>query len=441
MYTADNNNPDIIGDLPMDSIAEVKADTNKYGAEYGNGSSVFNIITKTGTNQWHGSLFEFDQNTAMNARIFFAPTTSPYVWNEFGGTVGGPIKRNEAFFFFSYQDQRQVVDSPTYVTVPTASAEAGDFSNPIYPTVYDPASLANGVRTPLPGNKIPPSDISPLAAAVQQYWPQPNLPGVYNNYYEDVKAPHDNAWYSGSVQYNVSTTNRLSVSVMVTQSPELLPTIPPIGNTTDDYREQQHIISDSWTIGPTIVNEARIGMVRVHEPVLPVDASTNFPSQLGELNPLSNLFPSMTISGTLSVSISPGTSCTMAMGALSPSDVLTIIRGKHFLKMGGEYDRMYNNFSAWGDTSTGNFSFSGIFSRNPADPTSTGLGYADFLYGLPQTWSVTESPVLGQRARDGHVFFEDDYKEWRSDPLSQVRTAAPTVSLLRKPSRLTASTT
>lgn len=410
MFTADNNNPDIVGNVPMDSIAEVKATTNSYSAEYGNGSSVFNVITKTGANQWHGSLFEFVQNTSLNARNFFSPVVSPVHWNEFGGTVGGPIKRNKAFFFFSYQDQRIVTYSPTLATVPTASMEAGDFSNSAFPAVYDPASLAHGVRTPLFNNIIPTSEISPLAAKVQQFWPKPNLPGLFNNYFDNLIYPSATAWYSGTVQYHLSSTNQISVSLMVTPSNIPEPSIVPVGSYNDPYREQQHSLSDSWTISPTKVNDFHFGMVRVYEHCRPADASTNFPSQLGELNAVSNLFPSMKITGAVPVNIGPGVSCIMGQGVYSPSDVLTMIKGKHILNMGGEFDRLSDNLSTWGDTQTGNFTFSGIYTRNPADPTSTGLGYADFLYGLPQTWSVTEYPVLGQRGWAGHMFFEDDYK-------------------------------
>jgi hypothetical protein len=409
MFTADNNNP--TSAVPLDSIAELKADLNSYSAAYGNGSSVFNVMYKTGTNQWHGSLFEYAQNTDFNTRNFFEAQRSPFHWNQFGGTVGGPIKRNKAFFFFSYEDVRQVTYSPEFGTVPTASEEGGDFSNPAFPTVYDPASLANGVRTPLLNNTIPSTEISPWASKVQQFWPQPNRPGLYNNYFNNVIFLNTNEFFTGSVQYNVSSSNRLSVNVMVNPSYLPEPNIFPIASYGDHYHEQQHSISDSWSISPTVVNDFHVGMLRVIEHCTAADSDKNFPPQLGELNPMSNLFPSVSIGGAISTNIGPGAqNCIMGQGEISPSDSLTIIKGKNFLSLGGEYDRLYDNLSAWGDTQTGNFTFSGIFSRNPADPTSTGLGYADFLYGLPQTWSVQEYAVYGQRASAGHMFVQDDYK-------------------------------
>jgi len=414
MFTADNNNPDVVGNVPIDGIAEVKADTNSYSAAYGNGSSVFNVMTKTGTNQFHGTLFEYDQNTVFNARNFFEAKTSPFHWNEFGGTIGGPIKRNKAFFFFSYQDERQVTYSPQTTTVPTPDVEAGSFSNPAFPTVYDPASLANGVRTPLQNNTIPSGEISPWASKVQQFWPQPNRPGLYNNYFDNVIFTNTNAWYSGNVQYHVSQSNQLSVSVMFSKSFLPEPNIFPVESYADHYLEQQHSVSDSWSISPNIVNDFHMGFLRVHEHCLPANAGTDFPSQLGELNPMSPLFPSVSINGALTPGLGPGATCTMGQGSVSPSDALTIIKGKNILSAGGEYDRLSDNLDGWGTTNTGNFTFSGIFTRNPADVNSTGVGYADFLYGLPQTWSVNEYAVYGQRASAGHMFVQDDYKMRRN---------------------------
>ncbi len=408
MFTADNNNPDIAGNTPMDSIAEVVANTNSYGAEYGNGSSVLNVITKTGTNQWHGSLFEFVQNTSFDARNFFEANTSPVHWNEFGGTVGGPIKKNKAFFFFSYQDERVVTYSPTITTVPTATTEAGDFSNPIFPTVYNPPSLVSGVRTPLPNNTIPASEISPFAAAAQKYFPKPNLgSGLYNNYFNNLIDAYATAWYSGSFEYHFSASNQLSLSVLVDQSLIPEPNIFPVGSYYDPYREQEHQLSDSWAISPTKVNDLHFGMVRVAEHCSPAEPG---PFDLGESNPMSNLFPDLTMSGTVSTTINGGTTCIMGQSVYSPSDVVTMVKGKHILKVGGEYDRLENNLTGWSGTNTGNFTFTGTMTANPANPASTGLGYADFLYGLPETWSVTEYPTMGWRGWDSGLFFEDDYK-------------------------------
>jgi hypothetical protein len=409
-FTANNNNPDVVGDVPLDSIAEVHAETNNFSVQYGNGPSVFNVITKSGTNQWHGSLFEYNQNTIFEARNFFAPTTSPWHWNEFGGTVGGPIKRDKAFFFFSFQRKDQVTYSPSYMTVPTPAMRTGDFSAAELPTVYDPASLSNGVRTPLPNNAVPASAIDPVAAKIQQYFPQPNLPGIYNNYYVNLEnAPYE-PWYSGTVDYNVSSNNRVTGFLMFVPAYLPEPSQAPYSWDAGYYLEQQESLTDSWSISPTTVNQFHFGALRYAGHFIPPGLGQNLPQQLGLLNPAANLFPCVGIGGAISTYIGCGADAWLIEGSYVPSDVLTIVKGKHVIKVGGEYDKLYSNETAWGDLQEGNFTFSGIFTRNPADPESSGLGYADFLYGLPQTWSATEYPMMGSRAWNAQLFAGDDYK-------------------------------
>ena len=409
-FTEDNQNPTLLDDPPLDSIAEVKADTNNFSAQYGFGTSVFNVMMKTGTNQWHGSLFEFVQNTSLNARNFFEPSTSPYHWNQFGGTVGGPLKHNKAFFYFAYQDQRQVTYSPTFATVPTAAEEAGDFNSSVYPTVYNPASLVKGVRSPLPNNTIPASDISPFAAAAQQYFPKPNLPGLAYNYFDNLIYPNTNEWFLGSVQIQLSPGNQLSIAPGYTKAFLPEPSAFPTEAYADRYYELDENISDSWTISPTKVNNAHFTYILEDERCRP-DTISNYPAQLGELNPTSpDLFPNITIGGSISTYIGGGTTCVDGDGIYGPSDVLTIVKGKHILNMGGEFDRMFDNLSGWSSTESGSFDFSGTMTANPADPTSTGLGYADFLYGLPETWSTSLTPDMGWRSWDAGVFIQDDYK-------------------------------
>jgi hypothetical protein len=402
-----NNNPNGESNVPFDDIAEIKVNTNNFSAQYGNGSSVISLNTKTGTNQWHGSLFEYFGNTALNARNFFEAQTSPLNYNQFGGTVGGPIKHDKAFFFFSYQDGRDLSYAPTLSTVPTAAEEAGDFSGSAYPTVYNPASLVDGARTPLPNNTIPASDISPFAAAAQKYFPQPNLPGLFNNYFADLDFPLVNAWYNFSVEYHFSPSNQLLIQGGVNQANQPQPSAFPTQSFTLHDRNQQYSISDSWSISPTKVNNLHLSVVRG---VYVCQSAEPGPFSLGELNPFSDLFPNLTISGAISTFLGGGTGCTEGETDGGPSDVLTIIKGKHMLNLGGEYDRLDNNDSGWPITTTGNFDFSGTMTEDPANPTSAGLGYADFLYGLPQSWSIGNTPVFGSRSWEGAMFIQDDYQ-------------------------------
>ena len=119
--------------IPMESISEVNVNASNMGAEYGNGFFSFSVITKSGTNQFHGSAFEFVQNNVFNARNFFSPSVAPERWNEFGGTIGGPIKKDKLFFFFSYQRNPTVGYSPSFYTYPTAAMREGDFAGRAIP--------------------------------------------------------------------------------------------------------------------------------------------------------------------------------------------------------------------------------------------------------------------------------------------------------------------
>jgi hypothetical protein len=166
---------------PLDDIQEIKMSTANFGAEYGNGTSVFNVITKSGTNHFHGDLFEYVENDKFDARNFFTigPKT-PLRWNKFGGSIGGPIKRDKLFFHFNYQQNTNINDIASYATFPTPAMRVGQFTDPAFQTIYDPATLTevngNYVNQPFPNNTIPQSRFDPVAARIMANFPLPNLP-------------------------------------------------------------------------------------------------------------------------------------------------------------------------------------------------------------------------------------------------------------------------
>lgn len=210
----------------FEAVAEVQINTSTFSAQYGTGAVVFNQISKSGTNQWHGSLYEFLQNNDLNARNFFSPSVPIEKFNNFGGSVGGPIKKDKLFFFFDVEQITNKSLSYRYYTYPTADMLAGNFSNPIFPTIYDPASLSNGARTPFPGNIVPPSEMDPLAVAVQKYFPTPNMPGYVNNLLAPI--PSTSPWlkFFGRADYNISDSNRVTMSVTEQNNPA--PSLSPL---------------------------------------------------------------------------------------------------------------------------------------------------------------------------------------------------------------------
>jgi hypothetical protein len=169
----------------LDAMQEFKTETSGYSAEAGRtAGGLITMVIKSGTNQLHGTLFEFLRNDKMDARNFFATTKPELRRNEFGGLLNGPVVipklyngRNHTFFLFSSESQRQVQGSPTLGVVPTAAVRAGDFS--AYAPLQDPLSPG----TFFPGNQIPQSRMSGIALKIQPYFPLPNYPGLNNCIY------------------------------------------------------------------------------------------------------------------------------------------------------------------------------------------------------------------------------------------------------------------
>src|SRR3954471_4300967 len=172
---------------PAETIDTVNIVTSSADADQGlGGSSAITVVTKSGTNEFHGSAFEFHNNQHLNARNFFLASGTPKpvgIYNNYGATLGGPILKNKVFFFVAFDGTKQKSSSNGLFTVPTLAQRNGDFSA-FGTTIYDPSTgNANGTgRTAFAGNVIPQSSISPIARNLQSYFPAPNLPGVTNNY-------------------------------------------------------------------------------------------------------------------------------------------------------------------------------------------------------------------------------------------------------------------
>ena len=395
-------------------IEEISFDTHNFSAQYGMGTAIFNLIAKGGTNRFHGSVFEFDQNNAFSARNFFASGVQPLRWNDYGFNVGGPIKRNKAFFFVNYERVPSITYPIAIDTFPTAAMRTGDFSAAGLPTIYNPSTTATvggqDVRQSFAENIIPSQDIDPVAAKILQYMPLPNLPGLVNNYYFPARQDIHTYFLTTKEDFDLTANNRLEAVYKITSSPftRYAPT-SPIGDSTRFGENSSAQITDSWSIKSTLVNEFHVGMVRAGQGWHDGDLGKGYPALLGLPNLTENAFPNMTVGGSIPTSIGTGTNAIMGQLGLTPSDTLTWVKGKHILKLGGEFFRWQTNV-AWPNIDPGDFAFSGIYTRNPSDPTSTGIGLADFLLGLPQTWYVNDPPTPGGRMWSVQLFGQDDFK-------------------------------
>lgn len=408
--------------VPIQAVDEIQMETSNFSAEYSNGLAVFNVIMKSGTNKFHGEGFEFVENNIFNARNFFNEgNTPPLRWNEYGGTVGGPIKKNKLFFFFGFQNNPDITYSSGITTYPTASMREGNLTG--LPQVFDPNTLvenADGTysRTAFTNNQIPQTRIDTAATNVMKYYPMPNLSGLLvNNYYYSSPNPITTQNYDWKVDYNISSGNRLNVSqnYVNLNGPEAGQFWPTCYEKIDCVSEVIHmqtdVISDVWSITPNTVNEFRGSLQRSYQPYLAEDLGKDWGSTLGIANLTATTFPGIAISGA-SAPDEIGESFKHALlgyTTLSEADTLTMIKGKHILKFGGEYDSFRENL-AWGDINAGDFSFSGQFTQDPQNTSSTGAGFADFLLGSPASWSDSWTPAWGDRISDAQLFVQDDFK-------------------------------
>jgi hypothetical protein len=430
-------------------VSEANFDTHTFSAVSGNGSSVFNIITKSGTNRFHGSVYDYNTNATFSARNYFSIGVPPGRSNLIGGTIGGPVLRNKIFFFFGLQRQSSTGQNTGYITVPRAAERGGDLSQELvegcpnglandpttaaaicnadpgigqtnpYPDpnqIYNPATTmtvgGKTVRTPFLNNMIPAGNLNQQALNIQNFFPTPNLSGNANNYYFSQNVFDTTYWWNGKLDYNLNDKHHLNGSVVygTVNYPSEAP-LDPIGEYTEIGKEGAGQIADTWTISPSKVNEARFALIRVVNSWIGGDFNKNYPQQIGIPNPTSNVFPGISISGAISTGTGPGLNAILAEDSFVPSDVFTWVKGKHILKVGGEFDDYQVNIN-FGGYSDGNYSFSGIATRDPSGiaNASNGVGYADFLLGNVSSWNVSISPETGSRLKSYQLFAQDDYK-------------------------------
>jgi len=416
---------------PLDSISEVNMNSTNAPPQYGNGLTAINVITKSGTNHWHGSAYEYVQNTALNARNYFSPGPKPVEhWNNYGGTVGGPIIKDKLFFFFAYQ--RNPSSSPTggFYSYPTAAMQAGDFYG---------IPGATGAAFDSSGNLTGTYD--PVALKLQSYFPAAGAagwvagcpgpanvgPGVAqtcnanNDYNFSGTSPNTSTWYAGRTDYTFSSKQKLSFSFNYYPNfVSYVPADPLYPNDATSYAAGNNYnltgqLSDVYTISPTVLNEFRVGAMRELDKYVPPSLGKNDPTTLGlepayGTNAPANVFPKITIdSGAGDGCIALGAGCgengnidaVLGEGVYNFSDVLTLIHGRHTIKVGGEYDRDYQNYTNWGDITSGNFEFNG---------SVTGIPYADFLAGDVYGWYVYEYDPTSAHMWNSALFASDDFR-------------------------------
>jgi hypothetical protein len=436
----------------FEALQEVQITTSSFSAEYGVGGAVFNQITKSGTNRFHGSAYEYFQNDALNAAPYFDTGGKPSVlrYDEWGFSVGGPIIKNKLFFFFVRDKiHNNGAASPTAGSTPTL-AEIGqgtaypgalDFSSvPCSSTVTTPCVLYDPASCSLPGctrtsfaaentgalagvNAIPISRLDPVAAKLLGYYPVPNTVGsgafgaFENNFTTILATPNPNLRYFGRIDYDLSQKNRISGSISQKDNPGVNKYGPfpcPINCFSGDIDGYNAQITVTSEIRPTIVNELRMAYTKQGNWFVPDTIGFNNASTLGLQYAKANVFPSINIGGPgfCCNGLAPGTNAIYIEHLYDPSDVLTLIHGKHILHFGVEVLMGDGNTTPWGNVTAGNFTFTGNYTaQNGAEAGTTGAGLADFLLGDVQSWNGNFNQATSYaRLKSPQLFVQDEYK-------------------------------
>ncbi len=445
--------------LTTDATEEFKVILNSMSAEFGRtGGGVISVISKSGGNAYHGTLFDYLQNNKFNANDFFANSSgvplAPIAQNQWGGALGGRLKRDKLFFFGSFEGFNQHLSQTAIVTSPTDLQRRGDFSQTLAAngqliTIYDPLSTranpagAGSIRTAFEGNRIPANLLSPLSQAIWAMYPAGNLPGNpvtrTQNLFLIGKAPTDRQNGGVRVDYNLNANRRLAVRYTRDVLNEAVPTGNYFKSILDNDKPIVYVPRHSGmvqytdTLSPTMVLEVRSGINRDYDHGLPgsdvgqyagkgFDLSTlGFPKSL--INQLQTgpsaigLFPQLLI-GDLAVagtgnglgSPGPGFRAAYTWGN---SASLTKIKGQHSIKTGYQYTYYVGNPY---DRTPMSFTFNRGFTQGPnptVASTTAGFGLASFELGYPSAGTATYVASREFSEKNHALFLQDDWRAIR----------------------------
>ncbi len=395
-----------------DAVQEFRVETNNYSAEYGRfGSGVINIITRSGSNQFHGSLFEFYRTKGLNAAPWASISNPPLHRNQFGGAIGGPIRKDKTFFFGSYSGLRQTTSSVLNTgVVPTALERQGNFSQsgitPIDPKTGKPFAY-NGVV-----GAIPPSRLDPTALALLNPpsgllgIPAANLPG--NVFQGVIASPYNTDEFLAKIDHALTQNQRLTVSYFETSglNSKLAGGNLPWSIQQFNWRQQNANVSHTWTINANMVNQAWLTYTRN------IGGRLNTPSNT--LHDYGSDFqvqgfpslPQIAVSGffTLGQAIDGPTAGT---NFYAIRDAVEMTRGRHSIAFGGEAS-LNKDILATSLNNYGIFNFTGVESTPKGAKGNYAL--ADFMLGLPVTMNQDTPVTALDNTWSYGLFVQDDFR-------------------------------
>jgi hypothetical protein len=434
--------PQQLTSLPVDAMQEFKVLANNYSAEFGHSTGgIVSMSTRSGTNQYHGSLFESLQNDALNARNFFSAARSPVRLNQYGGTLGGPIRKDKTHFFLTWEQTRQLTSFDTTSTVPTLLERQGNFSDlrnssgQLIP-IYDPLTGSTAAtRQPFPGNAIPAGRFDPVALAAMAYFPAPNRTGApanANNFIGSSRNSLNRNVAVGRLDHQFRAADLVTARYYVNDANTNNtgtygnPAADPLADITD-VRVQSILGSYTHIFSPAITNDFRYTYLRRKFLDTRPGFGDNFAAKIGLAGVSDAAFPAFTIPGYgVPAGFVAGNVTVPNTGAAlgNPSAVyrfqtpivdrqvlesLSWFRGKHAWKFGAEY-RAGANDEIRDRGSAGNFTISPLITDLPGLGSASGNALASFLLGYVNAASIQVSDKIPSRASYMAFYAQDDWR-------------------------------
>lgn len=434
-----------------DIVEEFRVETNALKAEYGQtAGGVINVVTKSGGNDFHGSLYEFFRNDALDARNAFSTQPDPRTgrikqvlrYNQFGGTIGGPVivpkvynGRNRTFFYAGYEQWRwRSSGAPRIGTVALPEWREGNFANlrdgnGVFLPIYDPATtMANPsgsgfVRQVFPGNIVPRARMDALSLRVLPYHPAPNASPTNqftgaNNFVALVPSVSDQGVSSVRADHRINEGNSLFFRYSANRNTLLnkgwgLEAADPAAR--NDQRDNHNaVLNYTRLFGAAILNDLRVGVTRQYLPFLHPSFDEGWPAKLGFPSQIpQDQFPPVQIGSLLTISHSGFSGGLRAQNITQISDNLIVTRGRHNFKTGFDFRWWRLGFINRLQPS-GFFNFTGGLTNDPQRPAGTGFATADYLLGEVASGNLGIRPFFQFRANPLGIFFQDDWKVTRT---------------------------
>jgi hypothetical protein len=413
----------------IDAIQEFKVQTGVYPAEFGHQSTQINVLTKSGGNVYHASLFEFLRNDRFDAMPYSFtathPAKSPFKWNDYGFELDGPVRipglfdlRNRLFFMVNDEWKAQRQNSQSVYSVPTAAMFQGDFS--AWPTtIYDPTKLdGSGNKMPFPSNKIPADRIDPISKKFLKYYVSSNLPGFSNNYTQMNSSPNNRQALTARMDFVESAKSQWTGRFSWGDEDQSSTGISVTGSKIiTNYR--QYLGTNTRTITPTLVNEARFGYTKLSNALGTRSAyTTDAVSDIGipglqAGDPVAWGVPMASFAGNGFVAIGDAQDGPFFIddNNLQVVDNVAWTRGKHSLRFGFEFTRQ--NYNQIGNQfSRGQFAFQA--NATMSSDKKGGDAFADFLLGDLWNSIVAVALAKAEFQRNNIAAFADD--TWKVTP-------------------------